>query len=106
MKTPVLVCCPLCGDPFEIDRHTEVLVCGCTRSEEFRRCSAVDFLEEKTLSDEDLLLLAERYGVLDGRPRSVAEVARARGVRRTTVRRLEGLALRKWRQACARARVA
>lgn len=104
-KTPVLVCCPLCGEPFEAGPQD--FRCGCTAevpdADGLSRWRRIDLEVREEGAVLGWAILAERYGVIDGRPRSVAEVARARRTTRKKVRELEGRALREWREIHARA---
>lgn len=100
-----IVLCALCGEPFELAEGAPDLVCGCTRDLAPIEVSPWRRVDLEAVG-EDLVgwaVLAARYGVLDGRPRSLDEVARARRTSRAKVRAIEGRALRRWRELAARA---
>lgn len=96
-RTPVLACCPLCDEPFEV--RAGALGCACSREPEPCACPRVDFLkEESPLTLEDLVLLGERFVFR----RSVAEAADARGLTREELRLLEARAMGRWKKILAR----
>jgi hypothetical protein len=96
-RVPPLVLCALCGEPIELGGATGIR-CACLVEVGPCRCRRVDFVVEGgALSDEDLVLLGLRYGVLDRRPRTVAEIARALGTTRAKVRLTEARAMGRWK---------
>jgi RNA polymerase primary sigma factor len=56
----------------------------------------------RSLSERERTVLVLRFGLLDGRERTLAEVSKELGVTRERVRQIEGKALRKLRQPARR----
>jgi RNA polymerase primary sigma factor len=56
----------------------------------------------RSLSERERMVLVLRFGLLDGRERTLAEVSKELGVTRERVRQIEGKALRKLRRPARR----
>jgi RNA polymerase primary sigma factor len=56
----------------------------------------------RSLSERERMVLVLRFGLTDGRERTLAEVSKQLGVTRERVRQIEGRALRKLRQPARR----
>jgi RNA polymerase primary sigma factor len=56
----------------------------------------------RSLSERERMVLVLRFGLMDGRERTLAEVSKELGVTRERVRQIEGKALRKLRQPARR----